>query len=393
MRTSSAFDRMMSDTTLGFKSLKSIEKSFSSVKKLTENYPQRSRVVIIGMGGSCLGARALVEATIPSTERRRISFLDNIDGKSFGQFLQEFDNPQDTTWVVASKSGKSIETLTLYDHCSQYYQKECGFDIAQNTIVVTETKTSPLYDFSQKVGCPQLEIPENIGGRYSAFTPVGLLPLSLLCLDPGQALEGCRWGLENLDLVEQLASELVASLSLSEYSFYVFAYSNRFTGFNLWLQQLWSESLAKSVTRQGEPGPAVSTMVLCRGVSDQHSILQQIVEGREKKFICFFREDSAETHNQVLEKSHFNNEILIGKTLGDLMGAEANATRDTLLDKGIRSLTLKTGDLDLKEVSALMMVWMLTVATVGEALDVNAFNQPGVESGKRLARRVLKASD
>ena len=160
--------------------------------------------------------------------------------------------------------------------------------------------------------------------------------------------------------------------------------------FGLWTQQLWAESLGKAKTRNGDPAPRASTPLPALGSSDQHSILQQVMEGSRDKFLCFLRVAASEEKSQTLERNLFDCQtLMMGKSMGGLFSAMADATRQALESSGVQSLTLTAESLDERSMGALFMLFEITVATIGEVLGINAFDQPGVELGKRLARDIL----
>ncbi len=186
-----------------------------------------------------------------------------------------------------------------------------------------------------------------------------------------------------------MASQLWASHKRGEHSLYSFQYCDRLHDWGLWLQQLWSESLAKKISRDGQPAAAVATIVPCRGASDQHSVLQQVIEGNEKKFVCFHQVASSERSRVNIESSLFETSLLVGSGVGRLLQVQAEATEQAIRESQSGTMVLKTSELNEESLACLMMAWMLCIGVLGELLNIDAFNQPGVESGKVITRRVL----
>lgn len=383
-----AYEKLFARHDIGFKDSEHIVQSIQDCRDNKEFFRNKKKIVVIGLGGSSLGTKALCQALVPEQISQKIFFLDNIDSKSVDLFLEKIVNPKDWGWILCSKSGSTIEVLSLFDSCHQAIESRLQHSIIGEVAVITESRPNPLYNFAQEHKRPVLSVPLDVGGRFSVFTPVGLFPLSFLDIHSEKVLSGFRGILANKELVLQLSGQLFQSIKNGEFNFYSFAYCDRLSEWSLWLQQLWSESLAKAQTHSGNLAPIVSTYIPCRGASDQHSILQQVMEGREKKFVCFFRVASSEK-GQSLKTSIFGNDIMKGKRIGDLLRVEMMATEEAARQSGIPILQLSTEELNEESVTYLMGLWMLTVGVLGELLNINAFDQPGVESGKKITRRVL----
>jgi len=218
-----------------------------------------------------------------------------------------------------------------------------------------------------------------------------MFPAAFYGLDTARLRSGAAWALEQDELVERLAAQSLASFKREEWITLFWSYADGLRDFGLWAQQLWAESLGKKSDRQGGRAPRASTPLPAVGSSDQHSILQQVVEGARDKFLWFIRVDRSERAGPALERNLFDGQALMrGKGMGRLFGAMAEATRSALEREGVPSLTLRTERLDEESLGALFMILQLTVGAIGEAMDINAFDQPGVELGKRLARRLLE---
>ena len=385
----SSFEKMWERSDVGFKDFEQFQSLKSQVTQLKNH---KKVTAVFGIGGSSMGAKAIMQALDPVAWRDQCIFFDNVDVLSFEKKLQKIKDPEQVNWVIISKSGSTIETLSCYDFCLQYFQEKFSVDIRQNTVAITEEKESVLFNFAQQNNIKVLPVPQNIGGRFSVFTPVGLYPLA----SQGVSLEGIESGVKeslgNKSLVCQMAGDLFESLQRKEYYFYSFYYTDRLVHWGEWLQQLWSESLAKAVDNHGRSAPVLNTFIPCRGATYQHSVLQQVAEGQGKKLVCFIRTEDAEKGSDTLKASFTGNTLLEGKSLGQLLSAEADATEQALQEKGIVTMRLSTKELNAEAVGSLMMTWMLVVGTLGELLEIDAYNQPGVESGKRLARQFLSSS-
>ncbi len=388
-----AHSSLLSHQDLGFTKEGTLIDAMTECRKQQEFFKGKSALVIIGLGGSSLGTKALVESLYANLAGSKIHFLDNVDTFSVDRFLAELSDVETMGWVLCSKSGNTLEVTALYDHCHQFIESEYKVLILKNTCVLTETKESLLTDFAQRNGCITLPIPQDVGGRFSVFTTVGLFPMTFLGCDLDKVFSGFKQAVEQPKLAKSIAASLWASHLRGEMNFYSFQYSDRLSAFGLWLQQLWSESLSKAKTKQQEAAPAVATFVPCRGASDQHSVLQQVIEGAEKKFVAFHRVESSEGGPQKLANSQFSKSLMISKNLGELLAAEAVATEQSVVESGTATMALSTAELSAESMAHLMTTWMLVVGMLGELLGINAFDQPGVESGKVIARRVLTDVD
>lgn len=351
-----------------------------------------THVAVLGMGGSSLGARALLSAVPRPAGRGIVSFLDNIDGDRFWSWIRSQNDLGSIHWVLASKSGNTVETLGMADIIDQQLRQSGHRRLSAVATVVSELKDSPLTKWARRESVPILEIPADVGGRYSVLSPVGLLPASFAGMRLDKIVEGAEWALSANELVARMAAKSLGSFLRDEWVTMLWSYSDGLRDFGGWWQQLWAESLAKKVNRGGGPAPRVSTPVPAIGACDQHSLLQQVTEGSPDKFIWFQRVLESESGGARLEKTLFDGqEYMVGKTLGDLFKAEADATEQAMNEAGVHSATLTTAKLDERSMAALFMLWQMTIAVMGEILDINAFDQPGVERGKVIARKALNS--
>lgn len=352
-----------------------------------------NRLVVLGMGGSSLGGRALLQALNKWRDTHSVHFFDNVDADMFWKRLKARSDLQDTHWVIVSKSGNTIETLTMAEFVDQYLREKGFKKLSAVSTVISETDDNPLMRWARKENVSCLEIPKDVGGRFSVLTPVGLLPAAYYGLDLPALREGAAWALQQDELIARLAAQTLASWQREEWITQFWAYSDALKDFGLWTQQLWAESLGKAKARHGDRAPRCSTPMPATGSSDQHSILQQVMEGARDKFIWFLRVRASEQAGPVLDKNLFDcQQLMHGKSMGQLFGAMATATRDALAKQGVQSLTLTTEQLNERSMGALFMMLELVVGALGEAMDVNAFDQPGVEAGKVIARGILQNS-
>lgn len=392
-RSRAALAALKSRTDLGFFQLANRESLWTDTEARARELRKTSHsMAVLGMGGSSLGGRALIQGLKKWHNTHEVEFIDNVDSHRFWQWLKSRNNLNDMHFVIVSKSGNTIETLSMAEFVDQHLRVSGFKKIGANSTVISERADNPLMRWARKEGVPSLEIPVDVGGRFSVLSPVGLLPAAYYGLDLGGIRSGALWALEQDELVARLASQTLESFSRSEWLTLFWSYADGLREFGLWTQQLWAESLGKAIDRKGQPAARVSTPIPAIGSSDQHSILQQVMEGSRDKFLWFFRVEESESSGPALERNLFDcQELMAGKTMGQLFNAMAVSTRSALETAGVQSLTLTASRLDEATMGALFMLLELVVGTVGEALDLNAFDQPGVESGKKLAREILRS--
>ncbi len=361
--------------------LEKIESRAAEIKKSSKE------VVILGIGGSALGTRAILDALDTKTA---IHILDNVDSFSFFKSLDALDL-KECHFLIISKSGQTIETLTQAEFVDQALLKRSLPGLSKVSTVISEFEKNPLTDWAKQENVPMLEIPKNVGGRFSVLTPVGLLPAAVAGLDIRKFSEGANWAKKQDQLITELSAQALMSFERGEWITLFWSYCDRLLSFGFWLQQLWAESLAKSNNRLKQKAPRASTPLPCKGSTDQHSILQQVMEGERDKFIYFFRVSESENSGPKIQKSlfHGGQESMNQKTMGQLFAAQAEAMRVSLAEAQVQSVTCQAEKLDEASLGALFMLFQYVIGTLGEVMNINAYDQPGVEAGKVATKKLL----
>lgn len=374
----------------GFIKAVSNETMYRDVQAHAEKIRSRyKKMIVLGIGGSSLGGRTLQNALRPDS-LNDLMFFENVDGKRFWEKVNSLKNLESVHWVIVSKSGSTIETLTQANFIDQYLSEK-GIRLADHCTVITDRAANPLKNWAEKNEVIICYLPPDVGGRFSVLTPVGLLPAAFLGIDILKLKNGAQWALKAEELVVDFSSQCLLSFRRNEWVTLFWSYTDFLATFGLWVQQLWAESLAKKTDDNGQPGPKVSTPVPLIGANDQHSVLQQVIEGAKDKFVVFLRNSESESGGPSLNGSIFGlNDLMVGKSLGDLLKAEAIATAKALEQNGVQSLTLQVEKVDEQTLGALFMLFELTIGVLGQVLRINAYDQPGVELGKRLAKEILK---
>lgn len=345
-------------------------------------------LVVVGIGGSSLGPKALEEVFRDPKNAKRIHFCDNVDAVEFQRIKSSIRDFKRTVWTFVSKSGSTIETLVTADLVFQEYAK---LGIEPQCLVVSENVKNPLTEWAQARKFTCLEIPVDIGGRYSVFTAVGMLPMAFLGLNLADFRKGAEQALK-ADVVTETMTQVAQSFERQEWISFFWFYSGLYTHMGRWLQQLWAESLAKTTDRSGKPAARVSTPMWALGSSDQHSLLQQVMDGAKDKFVVFSRFQAVEATGEKVPQTMFPIQSFFnGHSMGQLLSAQAQGTRAALNEQKVSTMTLLVEGPHPQSLGFQMMFWQLVVAGLGEMLNINAFDQPGVELGKRLAKQILKS--
>jgi len=358
----------------------------AAARQATAKFSQNtSEIAVLGIGGSSLGGQALKTA-LERHDRKgpRISFHDNPDPFSWAEYLAGVDL-RTTRFVAISKSGGTAETLMQVLTAADAIEKAGGGKYLQHHfIAVTEPGGGALRRFADGIGCAVLDHPTGIGGRYSVLTLSGALPALLMDIDPAALREGAAALLADPSSAAQGAALHFALAEAGRLNETVlFAYADRLGTLQAWWRQLWAESLGKN--GQG------STPVGALGPVDQHSQLQLFRDGPGRSLYTLLSTDM-KSNGPAAPQERANAlglSYLAGRTMGDLVDAEVQATAETLSRNGRPVRRIHVPKIDERAIGALMMHFMLETVVMGRLMGVDPFDQPGVEEGKVLARQYL----
>ncbi len=355
------------------KDLISSLKDFSFKKRKFDNFVQ------VGIGGSALPASAALaffKGSYFNFESGKYYFaLDNLDPERLKLvFSLDLDK---TFFHVVSKSGKTSETLLQF-----FILLEKGKMKPEN-VVISTSKNSFLDNLGEKLGIKRFYIPDDVGGRYSVFTTVGLLALEFFDIDINAFVEGAKNGVRayrnGFSFPNEFVDFAIGNYKEGKNMLVVFPYKDRLLKVGEWFRQLWAESLGKDGKGQ--------TPVLALGVTDQHSQLQLYQDGPDDKAFVFI--DMPECCDFVAENDHGFG-LFDGVSLGKLMDIEKEATKKALKSKGLPVSDIYIKKSDEFALGNLLISLMIATAKAGEVLGVDPFNQPGVELSKKFAREALK---
>jgi glucose-6-phosphate isomerase len=401
----SGFDKLAVSGEVGFTTLPSNASLLDQVKryvgKARGNYDD---VVILGIGGSALGPIALRTALRPSGWNMlddkarggfpRLHVLDNVDPDTIAALLARL-NLARTLFIVTSKSGGTAETMAQFVIVHERLLS-ARLDLKNHLVFVTDPKQGALRPLAQRLDIPALDIPPNIGGRFSVLTPVGTLPAALIGIDVKALLAGAGEMATRCQATELSKNpagvyamlQWLADTQLAKKIAVFMPYSDPLRDFAAWFVQLWAESLGK----KKKDGTSVgSTPLAALGATDQHAQVQLFMEGPADKTVTFVAIRSRANDVRIPTALEDVKELgyLGGHSLGELIDIEQRATAGALARRGRPNMTITLDRVDPSEVGELMMFLEIATAYAGQLYEIDAFNQPGVELGKQFAYALL----
>lgn len=343
-------------------------------------------VVLVGVGGSSLGVKALYDML---NLQKELIFLDNLDPYSIEQNSTKI-NPNRSIFIISSKSGTTIETISIY----KYILEKFNIKSYENFIFITDPN-SPLESYAKEIGAIIFNIPKNVGGRFSVLSAIGLVPLGLCGADIKDLLAGANSAKEQyldngddgvLQKAYHYATHSSAKINV------LFSYSDRLTSFNEWYVQLWAESLGK---KRGYKRVGLTPVGLV-GSKDQHSFLQLIMEGVKDKTVTFI---TIKDHNSTISVPNLKLNFLDGcdfvnsKSIAEVFNAQAHSTMQALASEMISIDELVIDRLDEWHCGWLIYYYELLTSATGLMLGINTYDQPGVEAGKRILKKLLESKE
>lgn len=357
------------------------EDDLKEFEKLAQKISQYKKVLVLGVGGSSLGGKTLTSLKF----QNKLQFLESIDPATVHNTLNETDL-RNTFFLVISKSGETIETIcqTLVLLDKLHEEKITG--LAKRFLFITESKQNSIAKIASEIGAEIFPHPQEIGGRYSCFSVVGLLP-ALLC---GTNIAKIRLGARKIlaHFLEGENNEILKSceiqLELYRQGFnsnVVMPYIDNLKNFTDWYRQLWAESLGKNHFG--------STPINSMGTVDQHSQLQLYLDGPKNKFFTFFTQRNHPQNFYIKDQKNCPT-LFGGKKLSEIVDVEQATTIEVLNQQKLPIRIFEIDQLDEEVLGGLMMQMFLEVILIAEYKGIQAFDQPAVELRKNLARKILQ---
>jgi glucose-6-phosphate isomerase len=367
-------------------------------------------VLVLGIGGSALGAKALVKALRRPAWNEwdddgrdffpRLTVLDNVDPTTVNAALARID-PRRVLVNVISKSGGTAETMAQYLIVRAWLEQALGSAAHRHLVFTTDPTRGALREIAARDGVASLSVPPDVGGRFSVLSPVGLLPAALVGVDIAALLAGARRAIERAeaDDLRRNPAALYAALhwaadsNLGARIHVLMPYTDRLREFAEWYRQLWAESLGKRVSRDNREVYTGPMPVAAVGATDQHSQVQLFMEGPFDKVITFAVVDDLGEDLAIppppddvpgTEPLPTDLAYLAGHSLGELLRAEYEATATALARMGRMSCTLRLPRLDADTFGEAVMFFQIATGYAGVFYGIDPFDQPGVELGKKL---------
>lgn len=358
-------------------------KEIEKIKNFTNKNSHWKNVVVCGIGGSALGGIVLKD----TLQKNNINFyfLENVDPDEILSLTNKI-NLKETLFIVISKSGGTIETVAQYLYFSELLSNN-GYVKKEHIVMVTGNKGF-FWEESKKNDYVTFNIPENIGGRFSVLSSVGLLPASLMGINIDDLIQGAKKMVEKfLSLNPKNNDPFIFALAcyLSDEPIHVFIpYSMKLRSLALWYAQLLAESTGKE-----EKG---FTLLPSVGATDQHSQLQLLADGPKDKLCIFLKVKKFDKELKILKNAVENkyNDLLLNKSFNELINLEADGTIASLHEKKISNLTINLENISPYSIGEIIILLQASTAFLGEMLGINTFDQPGVERSKIITKELLE---
>lgn len=366
---------------------------FQDTKYLKDYAKQVSQkhIVVVGIGGSIMGTKAIYEFLLSSSSfTKKMHFLETTDPLNIKQQLK-FIDLKDAFFIIASKSGTTIETIAVFKYLSSLYV------IDKNNSAIISDETSPLFEFAKNHNIQRFILDANIGGRFSVFSAISLLPLAIIGVDIDKIMQGCKEVYDSFFNQKSYYKDILEKARFfveNKHRFnihIVFSYSTSLEGFNRWYIQLWGESLGKlniNQTRQS------LTPIGLIGPNDQHSFLQLLIDGNRDKIVTFIKINDFKSEIKIPKntlKDFKELSYIDDIDFQDLINHQANATIKSIdMEKDIPYDVISIDKVDEISISKLMFSYQLLTSCVGKFMQVNTYDQPGVEQGKIILKKILQ---
>ena len=381
----------------------------SSIEEMADDLRARfDNFVVLGIGGSALGNIAVQTAlnhpfynALPNRRGPRFFVLDNSDPELNTGLLDVVD-PARTVFNVITKSGSTGETLASFLHFRDAVARAVGEErVKDHFVMTTDPEKGPLREMVQREGFASLPVPAGVGGRFSVLSPVGLLGAAVGGVDIRNLLGGAAYADElcraedvwrNPAAMNALIQVLLLDKGLD--MVVMMPYAQRLRDVADWFRQLWAESLGKRVDRTGAVVNVGPTPIRALGATDQHSQVQLYVEGPNNKVFNFMRVERFVTEGKLPPAYEDVDAInyLGGRSFQELIKAEQEATALALTSVGKPNVTHILPEVNAFTLGQLFYMLEVQTAIAGELLNIDAFDQPGVEAGKIATYALLGRS-
>lgn len=396
--------KMMGWTELPYNQDEIVVDIIDTAKKIKKGF---DNFVVLGIGGSALGPMAVFQALchlhhneLTKSKRKAPKFYveDNVDPERMKALLDIIDVKK-TMFNVITKSGSTSETMSQYLIIMDILKSRLGQDAKNHMIATTSETKGNLIKIAKKEGLKTFYIPEGVGGRFSELCPVGLLPAAVLGIDIKKLLKGAKYmdklcqkpDVKKNPALMAATLQYIAMSSKGKNISVMMPYADSLKLMADWYAQLWGESLGKAMNLNGNKVFVGQTPVKALGVTDQHSQVQLYTEGPFDKVVTFI---GVENYRNTVTISDGCEDIpdvsfLCGHTMNELIIAEMNATEYALTRAERLNNKIVLPEVNAFYLGQLMTFFMMQTAFAGAYLNIDTFNQPGVEEGKNATYALL----
>lgn len=380
---------------------------FDNIKNTKEKIDLKIKkfLVVVGIGGSSLGPSTICSALENLKQKsgdniEKTFFIDNLDPFEIKKIENIIggENLKKTVFIITSKSGKTPETMAAYYYFKDLYQKS-GLEIFNHFVFISDNSQNNLKFEAEAEKSVHFPMSVALGGRFSVLSAVGLVIASFLNFNIKDLLKGGRQALqdfENGELAYQIPIQQINHfLEKGKNISVLMPYSKRLENFGKWWVQLTAESLGKEFNKNGKKINTGFTPITAVGATDQHSILQLFKEGPDDKFYIFLRvKNHLKTQIPSPAIPYITNpnlSFLSERCFETVLNVELQATVDSLVESGRPIVLMEIEEINEFNLGYLFVYFEICTAIMGELLEIDTFNQPGVERSKILTRKGLES--
>lgn len=384
---------------IGFFELADAQKHLSACMKIYHKHQSKKYFIQIGIGGSALGPQMLIDA-FGKQDQTQILFMDNTDAEYIYDVLAKISSAKDSLFYIVSKSGGTAETVANFA-IAKNFLLENGIsenELNNHFVFCTDANKGHLREMADKENVDTLEVPNDLGGRFSVLSPVGFFPALFAKIDCEKLIEGAHQLRD--EIKEQKESHnlfkagahiayLHKEMNPSVNQTVLMPYSSKLKNLSHWFVQLWGESLGK-ISQITNTNVGL-TPIPAYGATDQHSQMQLFMQGPNDKVLILL-ETEQKSQNYWLS-ANINMDPakdLENYSLNQLIAAQYLGTLKALQEMKRNLVHISISKNNEYSMGQLIIFFESLTALMGEYLGINAFNQPGVELGKKFAYEYLK---
>lgn len=365
------------------------DKDLKKIKGVASHIRSNSdTLIVVGIGGSSLSSKIFEKIG----KEKKLIILEGVDEREFIKKINEVDLTKCSLNIV-SKSGNTLETIANSALLIKRFKKIFGNFWKDRVILTASPSCGKLQKWAEKEKIRIVEIPEEVGGRFSTFTAVGLLPAQFLKLNIDEIKKGAEEGLEESLKIKgkNEAVKITKFYLLSDLkgisNIYVWGYGSLSYSFAQYLQQLWDESLGKKIVCKGKKVRKGLSVIPLKGSEDQHSVLQLLVDGPQNFSTIFISEKSRkiEIESSLRKFIGLKDDI---KYFGQIQDAIKEGTKKSFEKKGVDVMEIELVEKE-RLLGKKMATLIVSTLLIAEVLKVNPFNQEGVEESKIIAKNLL----